>query len=134
MAKVTYLLDTTVFIDVSRGHRPVIKWLVSWRDEPEALATSVVAVAEYFYGLPVNKRQQAKEYLSAFNVLPVRFEDAVLAGEIRWDHARKGITLALTDTLHGAIAIRRGCAVATSNPLHFPFVTTFDPRQEIGTL
>ncbi|WP_080997185.1 type II toxin-antitoxin system VapC family toxin [Neomoorella thermoacetica] len=129
MADVTYLLDTTVFIDVSRGNKAVIDWLISWADEPGVLATSTVVVAEYFSSLPIDKRNQAKDYLLAFNVLPVTFEDAVHAGEIRWDYARKGITLALADALHGAIAVRRGLTVVTSNPAHFPFVSTFNPRK-----
>jgi len=128
MAEIKYLLDTTVFIDVSRGNKAVIDWLISLADDPEAIATSTVVVAEYFSGLPETKRNQAREYFTAFNILPVSFEDAVLAGEIRWDQARKGVTLSLADTLHGAIALRRGLTVVTSNPAHFPFVPTFNPR------
>jgi len=129
VGSIVYLLDTTVFIDVSRGSQTVIDWLMARADEPETIATSVVAVAEYFSGLPRDKRDQAREYLSAFNVLPVTFEDAVRAGEIRWDCARKGITIAVADALHGAIAVRRGLTVVTSNPAHFPFAPTLDPRK-----
>ncbi|MFZ5923893.1 MAG: type II toxin-antitoxin system VapC family toxin [Bacillota bacterium] len=125
----TYLLDTTVFIDVSRGNQRVTDWLMSQAAEPETIATSVVVVAEYFSGLPRDKRDQARGYLSAFNVLPVTFEDAVRAGEIRWDYARKGIMIAVADALHGAVAVRRGLTVVTSNPAHFPFVPTLDPRK-----
>lgn len=122
------LLDTTVFIDVSRGNQAVAAWLLSLGDEPDSLATSVIAVAEYLSGVPVVKRRQAMSYLQAFNVLPITFEDAALAGEMRWDYARKGVTLALTDALHGAVAVRKGLTVVTSNPAHFPSVPTLDPR------
>ncbi|HHV61447.1 MAG TPA: type II toxin-antitoxin system VapC family toxin [Firmicutes bacterium] len=129
MAGIAYLLDTTVFIDISRGNKAVIDWLTSWADEPDALATSVVVVAEYFSGLPPAKRNKARDYLSAFNVLPVTFEDAVYGGEVRWAYARKGISIAVADALHGAIAARKGLTVVTSNPVHFPFVPTLDPRK-----
>lgn len=123
-----YLLDTTVFIDVSRGQAAVTDWLFSLVEEPDVLVTSAVVVAEYFSGIPVNKRDQAKEFLEVFDVLPVTFEDAAHAGRIRWEYARKGISLAIADVIIGATALERGFVLATSNPAHFPFVQTFDPR------
>ncbi|HHY98312.1 MAG TPA: type II toxin-antitoxin system VapC family toxin [Firmicutes bacterium] len=123
------MLDTTVLIDISRGNQQVTDWLLSLIDGEEDVATSVIVIAEYISGIPPDKKDRAKEYLSAFDILPITFEDATCAGGIRWEYARKGTMLALADALHGAIAMRKGLTVATSNPRHFPFVTTFDPRQ-----
>lgn len=95
------------------------------------MAGTTFAVAEYLSGVPAAKRSQAKDYLTAFSILPVTFEDAVQAGEIRWDYARKGLTIALADALHGSIALKRGLTAVTSNPAHFPFVPTFDPRKPV---
>jgi len=123
-----YLLDTTVFIDVARRHPAVTKWLGSFADSPERLATSVISVAEFFTGLPPAQRAAARKYLRAFTVLPISFEDAVRAGEIRWEYRGQGVTLGLLDALQGALAERRNLTIATSNARHFPCVPTFDPR------
>jgi predicted nucleic acid-binding protein len=134
MAGSRYLIDTTVFIDFSRGHPTVIKWMRSFEDEPERLATSCVVVNEFFCGIPTDRVKQWKRFFQPFEIMSDSFDTAIEAAEIYRTYRDRGLVLARSDITHGVIARQNGLAVATSNTRHFPFVDTFDPRGFTGTI
>jgi predicted nucleic acid-binding protein len=52
--------------------------------------------------------------------LETRESTAKLGGELKYNWAKKGYALSLTDTLIAAVAIENGFAIATDNVKDFP--------------
>lgn len=128
MENLKFLIDTTVFIDFSRGHPNVIRWFKKFLDEPERLATSSLVVTEFFCGIHYSKIEKWKSFFEPFEILSPGYGEALKAAEFYRSYKEKGISLAIIDILHGTLAKEKGYIVATSNIKHFPFVETYDPR------
>jgi predicted nucleic acid-binding protein len=60
------------------------------------------------------------ELLENLEFFPVTFHAAHLAGELQREHRRKGITLATTDVMIAAVAIRNELSLLTDNVKHYP--------------
>jgi len=128
MEQVKFLIDTTVFIDFSRGNNCVVDWFKGFMDEPEKLATSSLVVTEFFCGIPSEKIDKWKPFFEPFKILTPGYDEALKAAEIYRDYREKGISLGIIDILNGVLAKEKGYIVATSNSKHFPYVETYDPR------
>lgn len=124
----SFLLDTTVVVDWWRGREAVVAWLALRASEGSLLHVSAVTVAESLAGVGEDRREMHAAQLRAFRYLPVSFAAAARAGELRWEHARRGQPVPLPDLLQASVALEAGCVVATSNPRHFLDVPTVDPR------
>jgi predicted nucleic acid-binding protein len=116
----TYLLDTTVLVDYFRGRQHADTFLEHAVSEGHALALCSISVAELFSGLPERQRPPARELIDSVNYLEVPPEVAQLAGTIRFDAARKGITIHLPDAIVAAVAIANNATLVTANVRHFP--------------
>ena len=60
------------------------------------------------------------ELLQSLEYFPITWPIARLAGLLKRDHARKGITLAATDVTIAAVAIHHQLTVITDNLKHYP--------------
>jgi predicted nucleic acid-binding protein len=117
---VTILLDSTVLIDALRSkfrRRESLLKLISAEHE---LATSVINVAEIYAGMRDAERFEVEALLRPLLILNVTPEIAVRSGELRRTWRRKGVALALMDTLIAATALEHNFALMTSNATHFP--------------
>lgn len=114
-----FLLDTTALIDFLRGRKEVAA-LLEVLQEKAPLAACPVTVAEVFAGTREKDAPRVNEFLSTLVYYPISYSAARLAGSLRYDYARKGITLSLADTLIAAVALENGLAVVTANTDHFP--------------
>ncbi len=123
-----YLLDTDVLIDWLRGYEPTLRWLKDQIRSGAELRISLITVAEVFAGTSVDARDARSELLNAFRFVACSYDAARLAGEMKYDHQRNGITIALPDLLQAAVARISGLTVATSNASHFPDIKTVNPR------
>ena len=117
------VLDTTVLIDVLRGHRPALDYLRSL-DEPPAC--SEVTRVEVFRGLRNRERDPAEGLMRAMRWSAVDEPIARRAGALgrTW---RRSHALATADLIIAATAQELGGELATSNTRHFPMFPGLTP-------
>ena len=117
----TYLLDTNVIIDAVNGKKGRNEFLLDLTElQGHTLATCPVNVAEVYAGMRPKEAQRTAELLHSLELLPITFSVAALAGGLKYDYARKGITLSLADAMIAAVAIHYQLRLITGNAKHFP--------------
>lgn len=112
------VLDTTVLIDALRG-RPAaerIRQLLS----QEVLLTTAINVEEITRGLRGRESASAASLFAGLRVLPIRLEEAELAGRWRREFSSRGVTLHQADCLIAAAAVTVQARLATGNAKDFP--------------
>lgn len=116
----TLLLDTTFLIDVlndRRGRADLMEQLIL---EQHTLACCAINVAEVYVGLRAPEAQKTEALLRQLAYVPIRWEAAKLAGDLKREWARKGQTLSLTDMTIAAVCLSEGITLVTDNRKHFP--------------
>lgn len=124
----TYLVDTNILINAlnqKRGHRELLNQLVRQGDR---LACCTVILGELFTGIrppDVGKVEQFVSLLAWYAATPAI---ARRAGRMRFEYARRGITLSLLDMLIAATALEHGLSLITANRKHFamPELSLYD--------
>ena len=114
------LLDTGFLIDVlndRRGRADLMERLIV---ERHPLACCAINVAEVYAGLRGPEAQKTETLLRQLTYVPINWEAAKLAGDLKREWARKGKTLTLTDTTIAAVCITEGLTLLTDNRKHFP--------------
>jgi tRNA(fMet)-specific endonuclease VapC len=130
-----YLLDTDTLIDFFSGREPARTRLLELITEGNDVATCAITEAEFFAGLSPQQRKQSADFFEALTFWPISAEAARNAGTIRYDLARQGKAVPITDCLIAAVAIEQAAIILTSNTSDYPKddVTTLslreDPRQ-----
>ena len=136
----TYLLDSTVLVDVGRRHGPTLAWLP--RQRASTLHLPTITVGELVRGIhhrhghdalyrARHLGQLAREIDQMFpgRLLPFDRVAAEIWGRLMGEGAARGRTPPSDDAKIAAIALRHGLTVATSNTRDFaPLVATVDPR------
>ena len=115
-----YLLDTSVIIDTINGKRnrgPLLEGLVQ---QGHLLACCSINVTEVYAGLRTQEEARTMELLESLQYYPVTFTIARLAGLLKRDFSRKGISLAATDVTIAAVAIYHQLTLITDNLKHYP--------------
>jgi len=79
-----------------------------------------VIVAEFFVGVHPDDRGRWERYFDRLRFPPVTREASMVASRYRDDFARRGRTLATSDSLIAAVARAYGAVLLTENPKHFP--------------
>jgi predicted nucleic acid-binding protein len=98
-----------------------MKFLVDLAElQGHALATCQINVAEVYAGMRPKEAQRTTELLRSLQLLPITFTVAALAGSLKYDYAKKGITLSLTDAIIAAVAIHNQLTLITEIIKHFP--------------
>ena len=117
------VLDTTVLIDVLRGHRPALDYLRSL-DEPPGC--SEVTRVEVMRGLRHRERDAAEGLMRAMRWSAVDEQIARRAGRLgrTW---RRSHALATADLIIAATAQELGGELATSSTRHFPMFPGLAP-------
>jgi predicted nucleic acid-binding protein len=110
------VLDTTVLIDVLRGHRPALDYLRALDTPP---ICSEVSRVEVLRGLRAREREAGDALMRAVGWAPLDEAIARRAGALgrTW---RRSHALALADLVIGATAMELGAELATSNVRHYP--------------
>ena len=116
----TYLLDTTVIIDVLNGKRNRRGLLRELLESNHLLACCSVSVTEIYAGMRPKEERATDEFLSSLEYFSVSFPIARLAGELQREHARKGKMLKLGDVTIAAVAIFEQLTLLTDNVKDFP--------------
>jgi hypothetical protein len=115
-----YLLDTTVLIDFLGGAPKAVSLVKELSEEEHDLCTCCICVAELYSGLSADAAATAHELLDNLTYLDVTRDQARLAGSMRYQHARRGISLSTTDTIIAAVAIANDATFVTANVRDFP--------------
>ena len=84
------------------------------------LACCPINVAEVYAGMRPKEEESTGRFLASLAYYPITFPVARLAGELKRDFAKKGITLSIPDTLIAAVAIQHQLYLITDNIKDFP--------------
>jgi predicted nucleic acid-binding protein len=115
-----FLLDTSFLIDVlndRRGRADLMERLII---EQHTLACCAINVAEVYVGLRAPEAQKTEALLRQLAYVPIRWEAAKLAGDLKRKWLRQGHTLSLTDMTIAAVCLTEGLTLVTDNRKHFP--------------
>lgn len=115
----SYLLDSTVHIQWARGERTTRDWLRTALVMDDDLLTSAISVSEVYAGAHIGELETLAMYFGEIDVLPVSHDDAVVAGRMRYNLARRGRRLHLADALIAAATLKRRLTLVTANAKDF---------------
>ncbi len=118
-----YLLDTSVIIDILNGKRDRKGLLESLVLEGSTLACCAVNVAEVYSGMRPHEALITDALLHSFEYFEITWEIACAAGKLKYQHARKGQSLALADMLIAAVALANNLTLMTDNAKDFRMTT-----------
>ncbi len=116
----TYLLDTSVIVDAINNKRNRNRALIGLATQGHTLACCPVNVAEVYAGLRPKEEQKTAALLRSLQLFPITYPVAELAGLLKRDYARRGLTLTIPDTLIAAVAIHNHLSLITDNVKDFP--------------
>jgi predicted nucleic acid-binding protein len=116
----TFLLDTSVIIDVLNGKRNRGQLLGDFARQGHLLACCSINVTEVYAGMRTPEEIRTFDLLKSLQFYPVTWPIARLAGLLKRDHARKGVSLATTDVTIAAVAIHHQLTLLTDNLKHYP--------------
>ena len=115
-----FLPDTSVLIDTLKRNPKRTALLRGLVAEGHSIACCAITVGEIYAGMHPAEAASTEEFFSTLLWLEIRFAIAKKAGALRYESARKGVTLTLTDTMIAATAIHYGLTVITDNRKDFP--------------
>src|SRR3990172_9808015 len=115
-----YLLDTDAIIDYLLGVASSVSLVQDLARRDDFLCACDVVIAEVYAGLRPTDREKAQRLLAACYFLTTSPAAARQAGEWRYAHARRGMTLSTTDTLVAATAHAHQATVVTGNTRDYP--------------
>ena len=115
-----YLLDTSVIIDALHAKRRRAELLAELVEQGHLLACCSINVTEVYAGMRQEEQAKTVELLESLRFYPVTFPIARLAGLLKRDCTRQGITLALSDVTIAAVSLYHGLTLITDNVKHYP--------------
>jgi tRNA(fMet)-specific endonuclease VapC len=106
-------LDTTFFADLFRKNLAAEKKLYALANETQTVSTTVMTIAELYYGAYkskniVDEMRNVASVLDNFLILEMNQEGAKMFGEILSSLEKKGQTIHDRDILIGAISLSKG--------------------------
>jgi predicted nucleic acid-binding protein len=116
----TLLLDTSVIIDAINGKKGRAQLLKELILEGHLLACCPINVTEVFAGMRAHEELLTLNLLESLHYYPITWPAARLAGELKRDYSRKGITLSTTDVTIAAVAMSQQVSLVTDNLKHYP--------------
>jgi hypothetical protein len=116
----TFLLDTCVIIDALNNKRGRPALLLDLVRSGHVLACCPINITELYAGMRPGEEAATEVLLTSFEYVPITQAAARLAGELKRDYARKGMTLNLGDVIIAAVAIHNDLNLLTDNTKDFP--------------
>ena len=116
----TYLLDTSIIIDVLNGKRERGKLLQDLLTQGDLLACCPVNVSEIYAGMRPKEEAATETFLQSLDFYEITWNVAKLAGLLKRDYSKKGQTLSLPDTTIAAVALEYNLTLITDNIKHYP--------------
>lgn len=114
-----YALDTSVLIDLLRGHPPAVALLERLAEEEAALVSTYVIRTEVLSGMRRGEERATRALLDMIEWSPVGEPESEAAGALgrRCLPANQGIDT--PDLLIAEVAERQGAELLTTNTKHF---------------
>jgi predicted nucleic acid-binding protein len=116
----TYLLDTSVIIDVLNGKRYRDALLKDLLSQGDLLACCAVNVSEVYAGMLPKEEAKTEALLQSLEYYEINWNVAKQAGLLKRDYSKKGQTLSLPDTTIAAVALEYNLTLITDNVKHYP--------------
>jgi predicted nucleic acid-binding protein len=116
----TYLLDTSVIIDVLNDKRNRDQLLKGLLSQGDMLACCAVNVSEVYAGMRPKEEAKTETLLQSLEYYEITWDVAKLAGFLKRDYSKKGQTLSLSDTTIAAVALEYNLTLITDNLKHYP--------------
>ncbi len=116
----SYLLDTNILIDIINGRPDAEALMLRLAKQEESLGCCAINIAEVYAGLRPQQQQRAVKLFSILTYYDITEEIARKAGTLKYEWARKGVTLSLPDVIIAAVAIAENLTLITHNVKHFP--------------
>jgi predicted nucleic acid-binding protein len=127
----TFLPDTNILVDALNGKRGRAALLRELVLGGHRLACCSVTVAEVYSGMRAHEAVRTGQLMSPLSWYEITRVEARSAGRLRFEWARRGVTLGLADTLIAATALQYGLTLITDNRRHFPMPElSFYPLEE----
>ena len=116
----TYLLDTSIIIDVLNGKRDRDQLLQALLTQGDLLACCPVNIGEVYAGMRAKEEAATEKFLQSLDFYEITWNIAKLAGLLKRDYSKKGQTLSLPDTTIAAVALGYNLTLITDNIKHYP--------------
>ncbi len=116
----TYLLDSSVLIDVLNGKRGRDALLQSLLEDGHSLAYCPINVIEVYAGIKPNEQARIEEIFDGMEYHEITREIATAAGRLKRHWARRGIALALADVTIASVALANDLTLITDNLKDYP--------------
>lgn len=116
----TYLLDTSVIIDALNNKRGRRELLLGLARQGNLLACCPTNVTEVYAGLRAKEEEATEEFLKSLEYYHLTWPVARLAGLLKRDHGRRGVTLTVADATIAAVALIHELTLITDNVKDFP--------------
>ena len=116
----TYLLDTSVIIDALNNKRNRRRLLLDLLRQGHLLACCPINIAEVYAGLRPKEETATEEFLRTLEYYHITWPVARMAGLLKRDHHRKGVTLTIADATIAAVAMVHELTLLTDNVKDFP--------------
>ncbi len=114
------LLDTNILIDALKINSDRRNFLAEQVENGRVLATSAVNIAELHAGMRPAETFRTHALISQLMCYDVTRVIAQRAGSIKYEYARKGLTLALADMIVAATALEYDLTLVSDNLKDFP--------------
>jgi predicted nucleic acid-binding protein len=115
-----FLPDSSVLIETLRRNPKRTQLLRTLLSQGHSLASCAITVGEIYSGMHPSEAAATAEFFSTLIWVDTTAAVARKAGMLRYEWARKGITLTLTDTMIAATALQYGLTLITDNKKDFP--------------
>lgn len=116
----TYLLDTSVMIDLLNGKRGRDALLLRLLSEGHLLACCAINVTEVYAGMRPHEEAATDSFINSLQYYSVTKAAAKHAGQLKYAWARKGVTLSTADTTIAAVSLAHKLVLLTDNLKHYP--------------
>ncbi len=128
----TYLLDTSVIIDVLNDKRARDTLLLRLLSEGHLLACCAINVTEVYAGMRPHEQARTDILVDSFQYVEITKTIAKHAGRLKFEWARKGVMLSTPDTTIAAVALAHKLILITDNRKHYPMseLRLFDEASE----
>lgn len=115
-----FLLDTSVIIDAINNKRNRKAFLLGLLNQGHSLGCCPINITEVYAGMRPKEQVETEHFLRSLQVYPLIWPVAELAGLLKRDYSKKGLTLNLGDVIIAATAIYHNLTLLTDNTKDFP--------------
>jgi predicted nucleic acid-binding protein len=116
----TYLLDTSVIIDILNGRRNRDALLKGFLDQGDLLACCPVNISEVYAGMRPKEEAATEAFLQSLDFYEITWDVARQAGLLKRDYSKRGQSLSLPDTTIAAVAMEYNLTLITDNVRPYP--------------